>query len=108
MDVLFKIERNIMIYINIAPYLRMGFVVLTLIFLILALVFRLMRKRKISDVMELFAVGFFFAYSLQFFFTFNFTSPNSYTNPNNIAYMGLFIVSIVLVIYKIIFFVRGR
>ena len=95
-------------YLNVTPTLRLIFVILTLVFLSLALVFRIIRKRKISDIMELFATGFFFAFCLQFIFTFNFANADNYTNPNNIAYLLLFVVSLVLVVYKTIFFIRGK
>ena len=66
--------------------------------LLVAFIIRLMKRRHAADIAELFAVAFFLAYVVQVFFT-------SVTSAFNILFLSL---GIILAIYKIIFFVKGK
>ena len=66
--------------------------------LLIAFILRLMKRRHAADIAELFAAAFFVAYAVQTFLT-------SITSAVNILFLSL---AVLLAIYKIIFFVKGK
>ncbi len=90
-----------------AAILRFSFIIATLVFLIIAMILRFNRLRRASDIFELFAYAFFLAYNIPFAIAFNYSSPGQYSFAN-IASLLLFVLSIVLLIYKAIIVIRRK
>ena len=96
------------ILISVPQVLRFSFIATALLSLLAALIFRLMKKRHVADILELFAAGFFFAYTIPFLVQFKYFNADSYTNLENWSQIIIFTLALTLAIYKIIFFVRGK
>lgn len=90
-----------------AAILRFSFIIATLVFLITAMILRFNRMRRASDIFELFAYAFFLAYNIPFAISFKYTSPEQYSFAN-VASLLLFVLSIVLLIYKAIIVIRRK
>ena len=86
------------ILISIETVLSYVFLGLTTAALVTALILRLIKLRHAADIAELFTVAFFLAYVVQTFLT-------SIASPFNILFLSL---GIILAVYKIIFFVKGK
>ena len=86
------------ILINIQTVLSYVFIGLTLATLTAALIIRLFKLRHVADIMELFATGFFVLYTAEMWIAFGYSMFN----------VLLLSLAVVLAVYKIIFFIRGK
>ena len=86
------------ILISVETILSYIFLGLALGALLVAFIVRLSKRRHAADIAELFAVAFFLAYVVQTFLT-------SVTSAFNILFLSL---GIIVAVYKIIFFVKGK
>ena len=74
------------------------FIGLAIATLVAAFIFRLIKIRHIADILELFASGFFIIYCAQYWITYGYS----------IFTILLLSLSVVVAIYKVVFFFRGR
>ena len=87
-----------MILIAVETILSYTFLGMAIAALLAAFILRVMKKRHAADITELFAAAFFLAFAVQTFLT-------SVTSATNILFLSL---AVLLAIYKVIFFVRGK
>ena len=74
------------------------FIGLAIATLIAAFVVRLIKIRHIADILELFAAGFFLIFCAQYWITYGYS----------IFTILLISLSVLVAIYKVIFFIRGK
>ena len=88
----------VLLSISIETILSYIFLGIAIVVLLAAFIFRVMKRRHAADITELFAAAFFLAFAVQTFLT-------SVTSVTNILFLSL---AVLLAVYKVIFFVRGK
>ena len=88
-------------------YVRLSFIIASIVFFIVYIVLKEIRQRRISLIFELISLAFLVAFTSQYVTNYNFFSKAAYT-PANVTMMLLFIASLLFLVYQTISFIRRK
>ena len=86
---------------------KFSFIIASMVFFIIYIVLRENRQRRVASIFELISLAFLVAFTSQYVTNYNFFSRSAYTFAN-ITMVLLFIFSVVILIYRLICFIRRK